>query len=132
MKRLAGYLLLLVIFVLAIPFAGLSQKAFVITRYKATIKNLTVTFNLAEGYFSANDLRLYNKMSRQTSRFLPEISAPNNNEPTRFLHYSPSAKKYSDYFLVEGLKDNNEIMPAKIVAVYYSKSKPVKFVLTKK
>ncbi|MCY7421535.1 MAG: hypothetical protein LH478_07310 [Chitinophagaceae bacterium] len=132
MKRLAGYLLLLVIFVLAIPYAGISQKAYAATRYKATVKNLIVTFNLAEGYFSASELKIYNKISRQTSRFLPETGAFNENEPSKFIHYSPSTKKYSDYFLVEGLKENDEMMPAKINAVYYSKSKPVKFVLIKK
>ncbi len=111
---------------------GCRKKAYAIIRYKATVKKFAVTFNLAEGYFSANDLKLYNKISRQTSRFLPETSAPNDNEPSKFIHYSPSAKKYSDYFLVEGLNENNEMMPAKIIVVYYSKSKPVKFVLTKK
>ena len=132
MKRLAGYFLFLVIFVLAMPYIGMSQKAYVTTRYKATVKNLTVTFNLAEGYFSGNELKLYNKISGQTSRFLPETDAPNHNEPSKFFHYSPAGKKYHDYFLVEGLKENNEMMPIKINAVYYSKSRPVKFVLKRK
>ena len=121
-----------VLLLAAIPFAGFSQKAYVTTKYQGTINKLTVTFNLADGYFPGNEIKLYNKASRTTARFLPENDAINETSPTKFYHFSPSGKKYTDYFLVDSLKEKFEAMPAKISARYFSKTRPVKFILTKK
>ena len=123
---------LYVLLLAAIPFAGISQKAYVTTKYQRTIYKLTVTFNLADGYIQGNEIKLYNKASRTTARFLPENDAIDESRPTKFYHYSPSGKKFTDYFLVDSLKEKFEVMPAKISARYFSKTRPVKFILTKK
>ena len=123
---------LYVLLLAAIPFTGFSQKAYVTTKYQGTINKLTVTFNLADGYAPGNQIKLYNKASRTTTRFLPENDAIDETRPTKFYHYSPSGKKFTDYFLVDSLKENSETIPAKIIARYYSKARPVKFILTKK
>ena len=129
MKKLAMFLLLLIVLVVSMPFAGQSQKAYNTTKYKTTVKGLTATFTFAEGYFAGNEIKLYNKASRSISRFVPDTDTPKQNKASKFIHYSPLAKTYSDFFLIQGL--HVDTIPAKIYAVYYSKSRPVKFVLTK-
>lgn len=122
----------LLVITLALPAMGISQKAYVTTKYQGTSNKLTVTFTLADGYFPGNEIKLYNKPGRKNIRFLPENDVVDETLPTKFYHYSPSGKKFTDYFLVYSLKENYKAMPAKIGARYFSKTRPVKFILTKK
>lgn len=132
MKQFAGHILLLLVVAIGIPSACFSQKAYVTNTYKATTQRLVLMFNLAEGYFSGNELKLLNKTTGKTTRFLPENNLVEENKPTKFYHYSPAGKKFNDYFLVEGLKESFETPPAKFVAWYYNRPLKVKFVLYKK
>lgn len=131
-KSFAFHLLTILLLAFALPSTGIAQKAYETTKYQGSSNKLTVTFTHADGYFSGNEIKLYNKTSRKTTRFLPENDAVNETQPTKFYHYSPSGKKYTDYFLVDGIKENYEEMPKQISARYFVKANPVKFVLKKK
>ena len=132
MKQFSRHVCSFLFLAIAIPIAGFSQKAFVTTQYQSSVNKLKVTFNLADGYVPGNELKLYNKVSRTTARFLPENNAIDETRPTKFYHFSPSGKKFRDYFLVDNLKEKFEAMPAKIIARYYNNARIVKFTLARK
>lgn len=109
-----------------------AQKAYVTTKYQGISNKLTVTLNVADGYFSGTEIKLYNKASRNSTRFLPEKDGVDETQSTKFYHFSPSGKKFTDYFLVDGLQENYEAMPKQINARYFMKANSLKLVLKRK
>ncbi len=132
MKKFDGLIVFFLLLTVVLPQAGIAQKAYVTTKYQGTVNKLTVIFNLANGYVPGNEIKLFNKTSRKTIRFLPENHAVDETRPTKFYHYSPLGKKFTDYFFVDSLKENFETMPSNIIALYYNKARPVRFILNKK
>ena len=131
-KSIVFYLLSFVIVAIAFPVMCFAQKAYVTTKYQGISNKLTVTLNVADGYFSGNEIKLYNKASRNTSRFLPEKDGVDETKPTKFYHFSPTGKKFTDYFLVDSLQENYEEMPKQFIAKYFIRSNSLKLVLKRK
>jgi len=49
----------------------------------------------------------------------------------KFYHFSKSNKKFNDYFLIDGIKDFDGEIPAKIFAIYYFRDKAYELTLLK-
>ncbi len=131
-KSIVFYLPALLFVANALPVMCFSQKAYVTTKYQVTSNKLTVTLYVADGYFSGNEIKLYNKASKKTTRFLSEKDGVDETQPTKFYHFSPSGKKFTDYFLVDSLQENYEAMPKQLNARYFMRSNCLKLVLNRK
>lgn len=124
--------IVLFVFLLIFPVLAFSQKAYESVYYKGSTQNITITFDLADGYIAASQIITKDEKTKKTSLFLPEDGVELPNKAMKFIHYSVSGKYFTDYFVLKGLENCVEILPDKINGKYYFKGVAYPFVLLKK
>jgi|GEM_PF-713262 len=110
---------LIIITVLAIPVFGFSQKAYELIYYRGTAQNINIKFTLAHGYINASEIQTTDRKTKRVSKFLPVSDNADNDSKIKFYHYSTSGKTFSDYFILEDMKEYYQHVPAKIHGNYY-------------
>ena len=118
-------------FFLFISSFGFAQKAYETFYYSGKVQNITVLFSLADGYMGANQIKTTDNTSKKISQFLPASGAPTSNLKMKFYHYSKSGKKFTDYFILEGIDESYNELPEKIIGKYYFNNKEYNLILLK-
>ena len=115
--------------ILLLPVSALAQKAYEAIYYTGATQNITATFKLADGYIPACEITTKDNATRKTSRFMPESGVPDESDKLKFFHYSDTGKKFTDYFIINGL-DSYEETPSQFTGAYYfnGKSYPITFI----
>jgi hypothetical protein len=121
----------LIIVLLAIPVLAFSQKAFEAIYYRGSTENISVKFILANGYITASEIQTINRKTKRMTKFLPVSNYAGNNSKMKFYHYSPSGKKFSDYFILENIEEYSQHVPAKILGKYFLNRTAYNIILTK-
>jgi hypothetical protein len=122
-------LLLLSIFTL--PVLAFSQKAYESIYYTGKTQNITVKFTLANGYIGACEVKTTDNKTKKSSKFLPENGYAGDDKKMKFYHYSATGKTFTDYFIIEGMEEVYESIPAKIYGNYYFNGTAYKITFTK-
>jgi hypothetical protein len=124
--------LMILVFVMMItPKFIFSQKAFEAIHYSGTTQNIVVKFTFADGYIAGCEIKTKDIKTKKTSKFLPENGYPNDDKKMKFYHFSTSGKKFSDYFIIDGMEEFEEGTPAKFTGTYYFNGKAFNITLTK-
>jgi len=121
--------ILLAIF--AVPIFAFSQKAYNAIYYSGKTRKFIVKFTLADGYMAGCEIKTIDNKTKKTSKFLPKNGYADDNKKMKFYHYSPSSKTFSDYFIIEGIKEVYDTTPAKFYGKYYYNGTGYKIILTK-
>ncbi len=125
------FLLLFTLVALSSTFA-FCQKAYDAIIYVGKTQNITVQFTLANGYISASEIKTTDNKTKKTSKFSPTDATIDNDKKMKFEHVSTSGKKFSDYFMLEGMEDNYETPPSKITGNYFFNGTAFAITLVKK
>ena len=121
---------LVVLLILSLPVFTSAQKAYDAYYYKGSTQNISVSFTLADGYIAACELKTTDLTSKKTSSFLPETGAPDEMKRMKFYHYSTSGKKFTDYFIIDGMEEMYDSLPKIIYGKYYFNNSSYPLVLT--
>lgn len=122
----------LFILVILLPKPSWSQKAYDVLDYKGKTQNITVHFKYAYGYSDASEIKTTDNKTKRTSSFLPVVGLPDSNQKMKFYHHSISGKKFTDYFILEGIKEYYDSIPSKINGKYFFNDKSYDLILYKK
>lgn len=122
--------LLLTGLLLSLP--GYTQKAFEAVYYKGKTQNISVLFTLADGYTPGCEIKTTDLKTRKTSQFMPEVGVADEHKQLKFYHFSPSQKRFSDYFIIDGIEEVYDKVPRKLYGKYYFNGKAYPLVLIRK
>jgi hypothetical protein len=120
-----------IILILGLPRFVFSQKAYEAIYYSGKTENLIVNFTFGDGYIEACEIKTTDLNTKKTSLFLPDFDYEPDSMNMKFYHFSKSNKKFNDYFIIDGIKDVDEEIPAKFFATYYFRDKAYKLTLFK-
>jgi hypothetical protein len=113
---------------LSFPLFSMAQKAFENVAYRGKLNSRTVSFNLANGYIGASEISI---RAAKTLRYTPEAGYVDRDGKMKFSLLTTSEKPASDYFVLEGMAETYEHLPATIKGIYYDKRKQLKVVFYK-
>ncbi len=105
----------LLLFIMNNAFA---QKAFDAVYYTGKTQNISVQFMLANGYIGGSEIKTTDLKTKKTSKFLPNFDEEGNSDRMKFYHYSTSKTKFTDYFILNGIKDGYDENPSTIKGTY--------------
>ncbi len=112
-----------------LPLLAFSQKAYDAVDYLGKTADLTIRFTLGDGYIAACEIKTTDNNTKKTSRFLPEKGYPEEDKTMKFYHVSVTDRTFTDYFILKGIKEYYEQVPATISGVYYFAGREYPFVL---
>lgn len=112
--------------ILLLPVSTLAQKAYEAVYYSGATQNITATFKLADGYTPACEITTKDNATKKTTRFLPVSGTADDAGNLKFYHYSDSGKKFTDYFIINGIESYDDT-PSQFTGTYYfnGKSYPI-------
>lgn len=114
-----------------LPLFVFSQKAYDPIYYTGKTQNITANLMLAIGYIAACEIKTTDNKTKKTSTFLPVNGFADDEKKMKFYHHSKSSKKFSDYFILEGMEENYETPPTEIFGKYFFDGKVYEIVLSK-
>lgn len=108
-----------------------SQKAYEPIYYMGKVENIKVKFTLGNGYIAASEIKTTDIKTQKISKFLPENGYADDENKLKFYHFSSSKKAFTDYFIIDQLKEQYENIPLEFKATYFVKGKRYKVTLKK-
>ncbi|WP_118975196.1 hypothetical protein [Taibaiella koreensis] len=124
------YLIAAAAFIFSLP--TFAQKAYEAVYYRGKTQNIGVRFTLGAGYLPACEIETTDLKTHKTSTFLPEIGVPDEKKQMKFYHFSASQKAFSDYFIIDGIEEGYDEVPAKLYGRYYFNGKAYPLTLKRK
>jgi hypothetical protein len=125
MKK-ALYIILLAVIA---PAFAYSQKAYEAIKYHGIVNNVSLSFTLANGYLAGCKIITTDNKTHKTSQFLPENGYVEDDKTLKFYHRSASGKTFTDYFIMQGMEELLEDVPAKLQGTYHANGKTYRFVV---
>ncbi len=121
--------ILLPILLVLISSKMFAQKAYDEIYYSGKTQNISVQLKLANGYIGASEIKTKDLTTNKSSKFLPKYDEEGNSDRMKFYHSSTSKTKFTDYFILEGIKDGYDENPTIIKGHYYFNGEAYEIIL---
>lgn len=118
-----------IVLTLLLPSLAFAEaKAYDTVYYSGKTQNISIRLAYADGYINASRIITTDATTKKKSTFLPDDKF-DRADKLRFYHHTTSNKKFTDYFILEGIDEDSSPLPANIHGKYHFNGSAYDFVL---